>query len=150
MPQSNIPEKLLKPLMIVSFEVNLLRVGMKILVAYDGSDHAKRALGEATELAKKFSGSITILHVPWEESDDESQSLLRRAAEGLKDAGIKYNVRSERGQNIPRRITRIATEENYDLITIGSRGMGGAKAWMLGSVSSTVIEEATCPVLIVK
>jgi len=123
---------------------------MKILVAYDGSDHAKRALGEAMELAKKFSGSITILHVVWEESDDESQNLLTKAAEGLKSAGVKYDVRSERGQNIPRRITRIATEENFDLITIGSRGMGGAKAWMLGSVSSEVIEEATCPVLIVK
>lgn len=127
-----------------------MKIGMKILVAYDGSDYAKRALSEAVELAKKFSGSITLLHVPWEESDEESHKLLASAADGLKGTGVKYNVRSERGQNIPRRITRIATEENFDLITIGSRGMGGAKAWMLGSVSSAVIEEATCPVLIVK
>jgi len=123
---------------------------MKILVAYDGSDYAKRALSEAVELVKKFSGSITILHVAWEESDDESHKLLMDATEGLKGTGVKYDVRSERGQNIPRRITRIATEENYDLITIGSRGMGGAKAWVLGSVSSEVIEDATCPVLVVK
>ena len=127
-----------------------MKVGMKILVAYDGSDHANMALSEAVELARKFSGFITVLHICWEESDEESQKLLSGASERLKKTGVRFEVRSERGQNIPRRITRIATEENYDLIAIGSRGLGGAKAWMLGSVSSTVIEEATCPVLIVK
>ena len=127
-----------------------MKVGMKILVAYDGSDNANMALSEAAELARKFSGSIGVLHVCWEESDEESQKLLSGASERLKKTGVRFEVRSERGQNIPRRITRIATEENYDLIAIGSRGLGGAKAWMLGSVSSTVIEEATCPVLIVK
>jgi len=127
-----------------------LKVGMRILVAYNGSDHADMALSEAVELAKKFSGSITVLHVAWEESDAESQRLLLGVVELLKKAGVRYDVRSERGQNIPRRVARIATEENFDLIAIGSGGIGGAKAWMLGSVSSTVIEEATCPVLIVK
>jgi nucleotide-binding universal stress UspA family protein len=41
-------------------------------------------------------------------------------------------------------------DEAFDLITIGSRGMGGGKGWILGSVSSRVIEEAPCPLLVVK
>jgi len=42
---------------------------------------------------------------------------------------------------------KIADEEKYDLISIGSRGLDAAKAWILGSVSSRVIAEAGCAVL---
>lgn len=132
------------------FEVGSLRLGMKILVAYDGSVHANQALSEAVGLAKRFRGSITVLHVFWEESEEESLKLLKGVEGRLKDANVKYDLRTERGQNIPRRITRIATEEGFDLIVIGSRGLGRGKAWVLGSVSSRVIEDATCPVLVVK
>lgn len=127
-----------------------MRLGMKILVAYDGSVHANQALSEAVGLAKRFRGSITVLHVFWEESEEESLKLLKGVEGRLKDANVKYDLRTERGQNIPRRITRIATEEGFDLIVIGSRGLGRGKAWVLGSVSSRVIEDATCPVLVVK
>lgn len=127
-----------------------MRLGMKILVAYDGSVNANQALSEALEIAKRFSGSITVLHVFWVESEEESLKLLKEVEGKLKDANVKYDLRTERGQNIPRRITRIATEEGFDLIAIGSRGLGGGKAWVLGSVSSRVIEDATCPVLVVK
>ena len=127
-----------------------MRLGMKILVAYDGSVHADQALSEALDLAKRFSGSITVLHVFLEESEEERLKLMKRVEGKLKASNVKYNLRTERCQNIPRRITRIATEEGFDLITIGSRGLGRGKVWVLGSVSSRVIEDAACPVLIVK
>jgi nucleotide-binding universal stress UspA family protein len=130
--------------------VIVLKDGSKILVAYDGSDYAKRAIEEAAEVTKKFSGSMTVLHVPWEESDNHSHNILAGATQDLRNTGIKYNTRSERDANIPRRILRIASEESYDLIVIGSRGMGGAKAWLLGSVANVIVNEATCPVLIVR
>lgn len=123
---------------------------MKILVAYDGSAHADKALIEAIDMAKKFSGSITALHVCWEESDQESQKILSIAQDRLMDTGVKYYIRSERSRFIPRRITRIARDEGFDLITIGCRGFDFAKAWVMGSVSSRVIEEAICPVLVVR
>lgn len=123
---------------------------MKILVAYDGSAHADKALSEAVDIAKKFSGSITALHVCWEESDQESRKILSIAQDRLMDTGVKYYIRSERGKFVPRRITSIARNESFDLITIGSRGFKIAKAWVIGSVSSRVIEEAICPVLVVR
>jgi nucleotide-binding universal stress UspA family protein len=123
---------------------------MKILVAYDGSSQADKALNEAIVLAEKFKGTITVLHVAWEKSDDESHRLLRHAEERLKKAGVKFKIRVERSQYKPRRIVRIAMDEAFDLIAIGSRGMGGDRAWVLGSVSSRVIEEAPCLVLVVK
>jgi nucleotide-binding universal stress UspA family protein len=41
-------------------------------------------------------------------------------------------------------------DDGFDIIIIGSKGMGGGKSWILGSVSRKVIEDAPCPVLVVK
>ena len=123
---------------------------MKILVAYDGSAHANNALSDAIDLAERFKGSITVLYVAWEKSDDDSRNLLRNAEEMLKKSNVKYKLRVERSNYTPRMIVRIAMDEAFDLIAIGSRGMGGGKGWILGSVSSRVMEEAPCPVLLVK
>ena len=47
-------------------------------------------------------------------------------------------------------IAEVANEEGYDMIVIGSRGLGGLKKLFLGSVSNAVLQEATTSVLIVK
>jgi nucleotide-binding universal stress UspA family protein len=123
---------------------------MKILVAYDGSALADKAIDEAIDLAEKFKGNIIVLYVAWDKTDDESRHLLRHAEDKLKQSKVKYKLRIERSEYPPRRIIRIAMDEACDLIAIGSRGMGGGKAWMLGSVSSRVLEDSHCPVLVVK
>lgn len=43
-----------------------------------------------------------------------------------------------------------ATKDKVDLIVIGSRGLGGFKKLLLGSVSSGVVTHASCPVLVVR
>ena len=123
---------------------------LKILVAYDGSEQADKALSEAIDIAQKFSGSITLLHIAWEESDEASNNLLKDPQKRLKKSGVKHTIRSERDENTPWTIARISRNEGFDLITIGSRGIGRVKTWMMGSVSSGVCSMATCPVLIVK
>ena len=123
---------------------------MKILVAYDGSASSDKALIEAMDLAEKYKGSIILTQVAWEKSDETVHAQLIPVEERLKKAGIKYKLRIERSEYIPRQIVRVASDEACDLITIGSRGLGEAKAWVLGSVSRKVIEDAHCPVLIVK
>ncbi|MCW4035180.1 MAG: universal stress protein, partial [Candidatus Bathyarchaeota archaeon] len=47
-------------------------------------------------------------------------------------------------------IVKEANSGGFDLIVIGSRGLGGIKEFFLGSVSDRVADEAKCPVLIVK
>jgi nucleotide-binding universal stress UspA family protein len=76
--------------------------------------------------------------------------LLADVEKELKEAKIKYEMRSERSDDPPSVILRIAKEEGFDCIALGSRGVGGAKAWLLGSVSSKVVAEATCPVIVTK
>jgi nucleotide-binding universal stress UspA family protein len=137
-----------------------LKEGAKILVAYDGSEYSKRALKEASDIAKKFAGSVTLLHVYWDPKvtkfegteirDMPTLRLLADVEKELKEAKIKYEMRSERSDDPPSVILGIAKEEGFDCIALGSRGVGGAKAWLLGSVSSKVVAEATCPVIVTK
>ena len=47
-------------------------------------------------------------------------------------------------------IARIANEEGFDLLVVGSRGLSTVKAFLLGSVSEKLSRLAKCPVLIVK
>ena len=48
------------------------------------------------------------------------------------------------------KIIEVSQQGKYDLIVIGSRGLGGIKEFFLGSVSDRVADEASCPVLIIK
>lgn len=142
----------------------LLREGLKILVAYDGSNHAKKALAESVDIAKKFRGYITVLHVyPYEPADvnltpseveEEKEKFVSRirneVEDVLKNADVKYGFRSETGYDVGDTIMEIAKNEGYDLISIGSRGTGEARALLLGSVSHKVISQAHCDVLVTR
>jgi len=134
---------------------------MKILVGYDGSEYAKKALSEAIDIARKFKGSVTILHVYWDPAgvqkfegvevrDQPSFQILKEAEERLKAAKVKYELRSEWSNHPPNVILSMAKDEGFDCIALGSRGLGGAKAWLLGSVSSKVVAEAECTVIVTK
>ena len=145
----------------MNVQVKVLRDGAKILVAYDGSDYSMRALNEAISLAKKFSGSVTLLHVFWEPvaarrvegtevRDQPVIRLMGDAEKALKASNVKHELRSENSSQIPDTILKVAKEGGFDTIAMGSRGMGGAKAWLLGSVSSKIAAESEIPVIITK
>jgi nucleotide-binding universal stress UspA family protein len=148
-----------------------MKEGLKILVAYDGSTYAKKALSEAIDIARKFSGSITALHVYWDPSkgvggppearrtqrfeetelrDQPDIQLMEEVEKSLKASKVKYEIRSEHSEHPPDVILRVAKDEKFDCIALGSRGLGGAKAWLLGSVSTKVAAEAGCTVMIAK
>jgi len=137
-----------------------LKDGAKILVAYDGSEYSDRALSEAADLAKKFNGSVTLIHVFWDDQvkkfegteirDQPTMRMLADAEKRLKASNVNYEMRSERSNDPPYIILKTAKDEGFDCIAMGSRGRGGAKAWILGSVSSRVVAESSCPVIVVK
>jgi nucleotide-binding universal stress UspA family protein len=68
----------------------------------------------------------------------------------LNQSGVSYELRYENDPNAPTVILNTEKEGGYDAIVMGCRGLGGARAWLLGSVSTRVAAEATCPVIIVK
>ncbi len=144
----------------------------KILVAYDGSEPAKRALADALELIDSgVAGDAIVLSVtdPANAEDPAFAAAARAAGVLLSFAGdaeaaleslksqlagrlegyegvVDLRVAFGRPQDA---IVRIAKEESCGLIVMGSRGLGAIKG-MLGSVSSAVLHAADVPMLITK
>jgi len=123
----------------------------KILVGVDGSEYAMKALKQAIEIAEKFSANVTVVnvfHVP--EGEDASKKVLDKAKGQLEAAGVKYDLTSVLSPNTPKIITDMAEREKFDLVVTGSRGIGAAKAFIIGSVCNKICYDSPVSVLIVK
>ena len=123
---------------------------MKILVGVDGSDHSIKVLNEAAQIAKKFDGAITIITVYTKENQDELEKLKQIVESLLDKNGTNYVFSPIFGSNPSRAILDAAAQEKVDLIVVGSRGLGKAAAFLLGSISKEVVSSSPCTVLVVK
>jgi nucleotide-binding universal stress UspA family protein len=128
----------------------------KILVPFDGSKNAQKALTYAVTLAKAANATITLLHV--QESSGLSRfrpqmtkeigsRLLSNATSAIK--GIQTNQELESGDPA-KVITETANRGGYDIIVMGSRGLGAVGRFLLGSVSDHVNHHANRSVLLMK
>jgi len=124
---------------------------MKVLVGYDGSDYAKRAIDQAIVITKALGGTITVLNVFDIINTEEKGSMMLDDIEKdkLKDAGVDYELRMEGSDQIAYTLCKIAEDEGFDLIAIGRKGDSIVHTWLYGSVADKVFSAATCPVLIV-
>ena len=132
-----------------------------ILVAWDGSEHAKHALAEAVDLARTQDARLTLLTVaaplhawpgyvpPISEADliSAAEKILAEG-EALVPDGIPVSGRTAAGDHGAELLKR-AGAANHDLIVMGSRGRGTVRSAFLGSVSHFVLNHTTVPVLIV-
>jgi len=139
----------------------------KLLVGYDGSDNAKRALARAISLATGQSASLrmvvavnTVLTVygptaPYyppgfaDQVMKEGENILAAAVSQAKEAGQKVTGSVEDGHPAEV-ILDLAESEGVDLIVLGRRGISGVRRFLMGSVSSSVVSHSRCDVLIVK
>jgi len=142
----------------------------RIVVGTDGSETAKEAVRQATELAKQTGATLDVVSayepVPSSRlreerlqapSDIEHEvnphadvdAILAEAARDVEGSGV--NVRTFARQGEPAdAILDVAEEENADLIVVGNKGMTGAKRFLLGSVPNKVSHHAPSSVLIVR
>jgi nucleotide-binding universal stress UspA family protein len=137
----------------------------KILLAYDGSEGANRALKFALDLAKVHQAEVSALAVaerlpiqevsPGElEAEAEFfnryyRDRLAEAQDVAAEAGIALKTQLETGHPA-QSIIKVAEEGNFDLIVLGHRGLSGVWAKLLGSVAEKVSSHAHCSVLIVR
>ncbi len=137
----------------------------KILVAHDGSKSSDKALKKAVELAINFNASLTVLAVIpelylTELSDVDRnrifEALARETAEAMEKirkslSGKSMEVKTLIRQGDPaEKILETAQKMKVDLIVTGSHGRHGTKKFLLGSVSSKIVDYSRCPVLVVK
>ncbi len=145
----------------------------KILVPIDGSYISFQALEYAIQLGKAFDSEIVVTHVndPYdlsapvdpktvtiptceqtsEEKKRDGAAALAIAQKIAEKANYK-NIAFEKAidKDPAKRIIDMAKEIDADTIVMGNRGLGTAKSFFLGSVSTTVVKHACCPVIVVK
>ena len=135
----------------------------KILVPLDGSKNSLRALDKAISFAKPFGATITgisVIHqIPvtglhnvksWREQwIKDARKLLARAKKHCAQRGVDFAEKVSTGY-AGDEIVNYAKKSNSGLIVMGSRGLSGAKAAILGSVSRHVLHKSKVPVVIIK
>ncbi len=140
----------------------------KVLVPFDSSDNATRALRHAIGLAKQnpsielhivnaheppiVYGEIAV-YLPEEKARElqrrRSEDILKPAAELAKAAGVKFSTEILIGE-VGGAIARYAQEHGCDAIVMGTRGMGAVGNLVLGSIATKVIHLTKLPVTLVK
>jgi universal stress protein A len=139
----------------------------KILVPLDFSKHADAALALAIEIAKEHGAEVHLVHayelptavtmaygvaIPQAVWDGIQEAAVARLDEGLKRveaAGLRGKTHLATAPAADA-ITSAAATIGADLIVMGTRGLGGLKHVLLGSVAERTIRTAACPVLTVK
>jgi nucleotide-binding universal stress UspA family protein len=133
-----------------------------IVVGIDDSAGARAALSWALDEAKRQQAAITLVHaylveVAWIDRSDMARwvTLARDAAETalahiIADAdippGVKVHARVVEGNPVN---VLIDDSHHADLLVVGTRGRGGLKGLLLGSVSQRCVERAHCPVVVI-
>ena len=135
-----------------------------VLVALDGSEIAGRVIQTLNDLVFSPDAKVILCHVfptpesqmqlpadrPHPESPAFSDFHIEKLLLNYKE-NLSLNSELELVTGEPAvEIIRLANIYKADLIIIGSRGLMGMKRIVLGSVSTQVVEEANCSVLVVK
>jgi nucleotide-binding universal stress UspA family protein len=141
----------------------------RILLATDGSEEAELAALRAVDLADATHSELHLVHVGvvptflksypgtlgyygklYEEIEEVSRELLRKQSLRVKAAGGTVAGTHLRMGEVALEIVALAEELQADLIVMGSRGLGGVRRALMGSVSDSVVRHAHCPVLVVR
>jgi len=135
-----------------------------IVVALDGSDLSEQVIQALQELQLQSTTKIILSHVvpPPESSLELVADRPQTDFEGLPYLHLEKQLQSYQAKLLgeseieivtgdpAEEIIRLANIYQADLIVIGSRGLTGVKRIIQGSVSSQVVENAHCSVLVVK
>ncbi len=141
----------------------------KILVATDGSEKSMHAMQEAAKLAKAFNAEITVISVSQdtqfyigdqtfgtghmfvlqEDIEKAVKLILKKASEFFAQEGLE--VKTVMGKGYPADVICDTAEDgDFDVIVMGSRGLGSLKGFILGSVSNRVVNACKRSTYIVK
>ena len=139
----------------------------KILLPLDGSELAKKALGEAEKLANCFGAEIVLFEVvPFmpiygspelvtplivdEKQKEAAEKYLVSLSEELKKKGFKATVVVRTGQQVAVEIIDFAKESGANLIVMCTHGRSGISRWVLGSVALKILTRAETPILLIR
>jgi nucleotide-binding universal stress UspA family protein len=122
---------------------------MQIVVAYDGSEPAKRALDRAATLTG-YGSLLTVVTVATSPvASATSGRLLDEAADRLLMQRVFARLLERVGSNIAQALIETVEELDADLLIVGT-GKGALQRLLLGSVSTLCVHNAPCDVLVAR
>ncbi len=151
----------------------------KILLAIDGSEDAQLAATTAVDVANSTDSELHIVHarlaLPWttgyysatepsttsigseEEARqrvlqwlDDQVERIEAGGGSVTQAYLRLGRPDEGAITVAEQIVNQAEEIRAGLIVVGSRGLGGIRRALMGSVSDSVVHHAHCPVMVVR
>jgi nucleotide-binding universal stress UspA family protein len=142
---------------------------IKILLAIDGSGESEPATRRAVDLADTAGSELHVVYVGqlpnflmndpdimgfyrklYDDIEQESLEILWRLAWEVKAAGGDVAGAHLRMGNVAEEIVELAKDLQADLIVMGSRGHGGLRRVIEGSISDVVVRRAACAVMTVR
>jgi len=140
------------------------RPGGPVVVGVDGSAGSEPAIGFAFEQAAARGAELVALHayLPWAYEtpetedlpsdvvhDDDARRVLSEAVAGWADKypDVRVQLSVQRRQPTAALVDASARAQ---LLVVGSRGLGGFRGMLIGSVSQTVLHHAACPVAVAR
>lgn len=136
----------------------------RALVAVDASEASERAVILSSRFAKLTGVNLTLLHViedtkshkeipnewPYKPKVEEAEKLLERFKKMAEERGAKDVQTKIAIGPVSDEIVRIAEEEDFDYLVLGTKGMGTFKRFLLGSVAEKVVRHAHLPVVVTR
>ena len=139
----------------------------KILLATDGSEEAELAARTAIDLVESTGSELHLVYVErvpnfldgpgtigydsllYGKHEEEGREVLRKLVWRVQIAGGAVAGSHLRMGGVADEVVSLAEELGVGLIVMGSRGHGGIRRALMGSVSDSVVRHAHCPVMIV-
>lgn len=132
----------------------------RIVLAVDGSAASKRALQFLLRTMKPMSEArgrapviVTVTHampfLNYPELRDAGKAMVEECCDSLREAGYRVEEVPRIG-NPADEILKVAESHEADLIVTGAKGLGAVGRFLLGSVSTRVVQHASCSALVVR
>lgn len=154
------------PVMVVRWKPVIFPA--RILLSTDGSEESVLAARTAADLAQRTDSELHVVTVAFESpyvyeeyhnvrhaqevkrTRREAREMLEEQAQLIEKAGASVAETHLRVGGVDEEIVVLADEVDADLVVVGSRGRGGIRRALMGSVSDSVVRHAHCPVLVVR
>lgn len=131
---------------------------MRYLVAVDGFEQSRRALALARDQAAGTDATLDVVHVVAEGAADRDveEEIRETVEEVMADSEVAYELHfpetdknTQPAKKVGQRLLSFATEHDHDAIYVGNQATGTAERMIVGSVTSTLVEDRSVPVVLV-
>jgi len=137
---------------------------LKSLIAVDESDLSEKAVALTSGFAVNTGVHLTLLHVledvirydqvpetwVYHLREEKAKELLEKLKKIAEKNGVKHVDTKIAVGPVAEEIVRIAEEDGFSTIVVGTAGAGGFKRMLMGSVAEKVVLHAHCPVVVIR